>query len=545
MPKRSKALSKIQHEATKSFELNGSSIFTRVKGIPAHFHPGLFLAVSVNLYLDAVRPGAPIPFTWNLHTLPGSGLDPGSVTASIYLDTFNEKLFSSQPVPLVQAQFGLDTLPQNGLIAPPPNGGAANELYRIGVKTLRLDVESDKTGAVFSTYAELSVIADPLVAWEWLDPEGTKDPSAPSVPQIPFHPRYDFLINHDYKLFGCLRGLAQNPNLGAAGFMVLIETPFGTSNSVEVQTVSFLVGPGGRMEFLFEPIKKDWGWLISGVWVRNFSQPLSKTFVYTVRYAYSDSYGNFYNDVMSYPITISVRVSDEKQGYASGALAALGVGIIAAIFSFGAGLSAAQAIAGGLGKKALDPPELDSRYRDEVIVAIAPNRFKDTKDRFKEIVRILELAERFVILVEAHGDVHNRLLGAAFAKDKQSINLQRKSLSVIDDEIATTVSDLIHRGADAVTAIQDEPEFNRNKIEKTLRIWERYGIPNDVRNKLSLSGCTGDNVRALQSSLREQSVVEIAQDVAQTISLLVYSLFNAAVQVHRTTVDILARKQLR
>src|SRR5688572_16575853 len=93
----------------------------------------------------------------------------------------------------------------------------------------------------------------------------------------------------------------------------------------------------------------------------------SAPFVYGIQYTITDPFGNAYPETRAPgDLRILVEVTDEKRGYLSGALAALGVGILAAIFSFGAGLSAGQALAAGLGKKAQDPPAPDSRYRDRV-----------------------------------------------------------------------------------------------------------------------------------------------------------------------------------
>src|SRR5258706_14771919 len=99
---------------------------------------------------------------------------------------------------------------------------------------------------------------------------------------MPFFPRYNFLINHSFKLTGRVNNDVQNPNVTAVGYLQLLETPFGTADTVGVETVGFTVGPGGHLVNEFGPIVKNWTWLIAGIWVRNFAQPLARTFLYTV-----------------------------------------------------------------------------------------------------------------------------------------------------------------------------------------------------------------------------------------------------------------------
>ncbi len=54
--------------------------------------------------------------------------------------------------------FGPDTQLLTGLMLRPPE--VANEVYRIGVKELRVDVTDDATGQVLSNIPDLEVIAD-------------------------------------------------------------------------------------------------------------------------------------------------------------------------------------------------------------------------------------------------------------------------------------------------------------------------------------------------------------------------------------------------
>lgn len=359
--------------------------------------PRIYLKLSklfvTSVWFEAtpVVPGQPITIAWYLRTLKGSGLFPGTVTARIFLTKFNLKLYESQPTPLVEAPFSDSTQDQQMLIAPLPAGGAGNELYKIGMTALRLEVTVDKTGAVFSCENDLQVVPDILASWEWLSAQGVEDSSAPTVPRIPLMPqRYYFVINHEYRLLGRL-SIVGNPNESPSGLLTLIETPFGSSDETIVETTLLPSTPGGHLDFLFQPIKKNWTWLIGGIWVMNPNESQSKTFNYHVRLDLVDAYGNVYPTIylntLQFVQPITVSVSDEKRNYANGALAALAVGLILGIFSFGAGAAAGQAIAAGLGVKALDPPEPDSRFKRAVSL---PKRevLPKANAKFKEIVDV-------------------------------------------------------------------------------------------------------------------------------------------------------------
>lgn len=520
-------------------------IYSRVQDSSLYLVSGTFFAARAFLDVATVVPGQPIPIVWSLHTLPGVGLGPGKVTAHVYLDKFNSLLFDSKPVPLQAVLFGLDTTEQKALIPPPPNGGVANELYHIGLKTLRLEVVFDKTGEMFSTTAELQVIPDHFGGWGWSGAQGTNNPSAIVLPPMPFFPRFNFLINHSYKLSGRMDNTAGNPNVTITGSLTIQESQSGTSDTTEVETVAFSVGPGGHLDVLSIPIVKNWTWLVSGVWVRNFSEPLSKTFGYSVRYSFTDSYGNSYPEVLSpLTLTVNVGVSDEKRGYGDGALGVLGVGIIAAIFTFGAGLSAAQAIAGGLGSKALDPPVPDSRYGRRVVVGEPPYNQVVVPEPFVEVMGVVFAAGRAIALVDALGDIENRLLGAQIVKDRNAIRLQLESYRETEAALYSVAEGIVDLGANAVKALQARPEFDRDSIEATLRAWQRHGISAEVLDRLYAGGVTDINIAKLTLALAEPGVIEAAQDPTQALSLLTYSIVLAARELRRRSESVVAGAEL-
>ena len=371
--------------------------------------------------------------------------------------------------------------------------------------------------------------------------EGTPDTSAPVVPAIPFLPRYDLLINHAYKPSGRMNNHVANPNVTITGTLTLLERPYGSTDTVEVETAGFTIGPSGQSDFLFGPITKNWTWLISGIWVRNFSEPLSKSFVYSVRFAFTDSYGNAYSSKESpRTLLIEVSVSDEKRGYADGALGVLAVGLIAAIFTFGAGLSAAQAIAGGLGSKALDPPTPDSRFRSRVVVQESPLPRTVRDERFATVMTLLTAAERAFTLIQALGDIQNRMLGARENGDRTAIELQRTTYQETERALLQTVESLIRLRTEAVEAVQRVPEFNRDVLEGTLREWQRRGIPRDTRQRLVEDGCTDQTLAELALAVQEPALIEIAHDLPQCLNLMTHSVALATRELHKRTRDVLA-----
>ena len=125
----------------------------------------------------------------------------------------------------------------------------------------------------------------------------------------------------------------------------------------------------------------------------------------SVQCSFTDSYNNNYEPPPFGSILIGISVSDEKRAYANGAISVLAIGLVAAIFSFGAGLSAAQAIAGGLGNRALDPPFPDPRFQQTVALPVA-KELPPIHDRvLGDVLGVLYAAEHILLLLEVLGDI--------------------------------------------------------------------------------------------------------------------------------------------
>jgi hypothetical protein len=119
------------------------------KGSSVYLHAGVVDVTAVNFWIAPTTPGQPLSIAWSLHSLKGTGLDAGTVTARVYHDAFNVLLYTSQPVPIVAEGFGIGTGNQPAAIAP-PQGSVGNDLYHLGTHSLRLEVTSSATGGVLA-----------------------------------------------------------------------------------------------------------------------------------------------------------------------------------------------------------------------------------------------------------------------------------------------------------------------------------------------------------------------------------------------------------
>jgi hypothetical protein len=492
-----------------------------------------------------VVPGDSIPITWSVSTT--NDFDLGPVVARVYLDKGNVKLYESPPTPIVRSAYLSDTGDQRAFIQAPDSGGTANDLYRVGAKRLRLDISSSKTATIFSATWDLDVRQSTAGAlWDWEDPPGT-EPTTGVLPNIVEH---KVVINHPFTLIGRVRSAARNPNVTITGSVTLLESEGrqlpvllgGTgaaAGGTPLESVAFTVSPNGQQEVTFAPLKKNWTWLLPYIWVFNFSEPRQKTFTYAVRIVAADSYGNAYGESVSEPLFIDVSVSDEKKGYADGALAALGVGVVVAIFTFGGGLVQAQAIANGLGDKALDPPEPDPRYRERV--KLPPNlTTKGAREerRFRELAQFLTFAQRAVGLLDALGEIHGRMLGARRAGDTKALNLQIDDYVKADQTLQETASKLVQSMRTAVESLQRNPDFAYDALATKISALQRRGVSPDVRSQLTEQGCSEEALTLVSRALQDPSVVALARDVRQLLGVLAWSMAIAIRRLHVNAANV-------
>lgn len=497
----------------------------------------LLFSTEAALWTDAVVPGQPVPIGWRFFWLKPEGVTATHVTAEVYLVAGNVLLYRSPRTPLTAIGRRVDSGEQAAMIQPPTPGGAANALYALGVKPLRIDVLVEGTSIIFSEFADLEVLRDDLGQWGWGDVTSEPPATRVTVPVVfPFSPYYRVVINHRFTITGRMFNRSRG-RVTTTGSVTLIENDEGSSTMRKLETSAFHVAPGGDQEIAFEPITKNWGWLIPGIWTRNYSEPLHKTFIYGVHVTIADPFGNAYPETRAPgDLRILVEVNDEKRGYLSGALSALAVGVIAAIFSFGAGLGAGQALAAGLGKKAQDPPDPDPRYRDPVDLGsndIPPPPTKlPPKSPMRGLWRLLALGRRAMYLIDALGDIHNRILGAALAGDDRALRRQRDAYRAADRVLQETVAVLVDSTSAVASELSRTPELSADAVERTLRTWQREGLPAAACRQLVESGCTSENLAPLVQVINEPNVELVVRDPSRTVELLAWSIAWAAVQVH-------------
>jgi hypothetical protein len=492
-------------------------------------------------YLDVkeVVPGERIPITWSVFSF---NISFNSVIASVFLDAVNVKLFESQSTALKITGHSVDSGYIQAIIEAPDSGGTANDLYKIGAKTLRLDVISKNSSDVLSDFHDLNVIPENVNEgwWQWTNIITTPDPSA-SLPPPTFlvSKPYSSIINHPFTLIGRMVNLGKSPNNTMTGTVTLLETTYPSGPTVELESRTFTIGPGAHQEIVFIPITRNWGWIIPGIWVENLTEPREKLFSYSVRFSMSDSFGNFYAEKISFISTIHVSVSNEKRGYGSGALGVLGAGIIAAIFTFGAALSVATAVAAGLGKKAQDPPEPDPHYKEKVDIQLIDNiDEKIEDDRFTEFIKVLRLGDQALSIIDNLGIIYNRLLGARQQRDIRAVNLQMESYKQAEELFQKKIRNIIEASLDVVNSMHGKPEFSRKILREKILRWQRQGLSPEVSKNLMSQGCSQEILSQFTNAIQEPSIVEFAQDINQVFTLIGWSFAMIGREVHREALKL-------
>ncbi|HET9825213.1 MAG TPA: hypothetical protein VFP87_07765 [Chitinophagaceae bacterium] len=416
--------------------------------------------------------------------------------------------------------------PIDANIAAPAYGGIANELYHIGTKTLRIDITPDTNADLFACYNDLTVVPESVGGswWQWDTPITTPDPSATLPPALPLVSQdFSSIINHAYTLSGKMTNSGRSPNNTMTGSLTLYETEFG-KQSVPLEAKTFVIEPGAQQAIVFSPITKNWGWIIPGVWAENQSEPRSKRFGYEVVFTMSDSYGNYYSDARSFKVNIDVSVSSEKRAYGNGALGVLGVGIIAAIFTFGAGLSAATAIAAGLGRKAQDPPEPDGLYNIEVpvqLIDILPKEKMVTP--FVELGNLLNSMYHTLIIMDALAITHNRILGALIAKNQKALKRQRTIYSKTERMLQSYVKRVSESAHATLFSLKSNKNFRQNSIREKLLLLQFQGMSSEAGKTLTENGYPQQDLLKFIDNINTPEMVEFAQSINQIFTLLALS----------------------
>jgi hypothetical protein len=117
---------------------------------------------------------------------------------------------------------------------------------------------------------------------------------------------------------------------------------------------------------------------------------------------------------------------------------------VAAIFSFGSALGAAQAVAEGLGAKAEDPPEPDPGFREPVGVGEPSLQSGAGGERpVPELLQLLARADRTLATVEALDTTRTRFLGAHLAGDGKAATLQVNTYRSLAELLDAALEELL------------------------------------------------------------------------------------------------------
>lgn len=518
---------------------------------PKPLPQGAFEVIWPSLQPLQIVPGQDLTFVWSLSTL--AAVDLVFVTASIYLERWPGPVATSKDVKLLDGgqPWIKSTGDQTQLVPALGPGGLANDLYAIGTHVLRLEVTSSKTGQLFTAKADLTVVADSPPIWIWNPPEGTKDESLPDVPQVPLRPlHYNLLIHHDYALSGRLLSAANSTQrlaLSMSGKATLMELRPDGGASIPIESQPFNLLPGQSSPTSGTPVvfntrfNKNWTWLVPAVWIINPLESLEKRWCYGVTLTYADNYNNVYAGVdVSLPMWINVGVDDTKKGFAAGALAALAVGAVLAIFTFGAAAGVAQAIAGGLGAKALDPPLPDPRYARAVVLP-ASHTPAHAEGAASTIAALLASCEDLVDLIRASDDTLNRVLGAMTASDNAAIARQTKALGRIETTLVRKFQTIAEQWEGFAARI---PKFDTDDIERTLRKWQSQGLSRTAVKTLESAGVSDTAIRTLAEAVQQDELIAAATNVQGAMARILFALWRGAgYSLGRTRAVLQARRR--
>lgn len=468
----------------------------------------------------SVVPGQNIPATWSFYSILQNAK---TAKTEIFVDSINASIYISQPAPLKQNGIYQDTGPVNALIASPPFGGTANQLYHFGTKTLRIEVTPDNQADLFASYNELNVVPENVGPgwWEWDDPSTTPDPSATVAPAIPLVSRdFSSIINHAFTLSGKIINKGQSQNNTMYGSLVLYETS-GEGRAIPLEEQVFMIGPGAQQAVVFNPIKKNWGWIIPGIWVENPSEPQSKRFSYEIVFTLFDSFGNIYPPVNSAKVNINVTVTDHKRAYGNGAMGVLAAGLILAIFSFGAGLSAATAIAAGLGTRAQDPPEPDGLYKQTCELNLVDLIGDNTNEKkIANISKMLNSMYHALIVLDHLAITYNRWLSANMVEDSKAAGLQLTAFKESEKLLQSTIRKVTAHIQATLNEMKSDPRFNWEKLRQKILLIQYQGLHSESAQQLISAGYSKDELTAFIKNINYPQMVELSQDINQVFTLL-------------------------
>jgi hypothetical protein len=229
-------------------------------------------------------------------------------------------------------------------------------------------------------------------------------------------------------------------------------------------------------------------------------------FEYQIVLTINDNFGNSYSNIQFGPFPVSVRVSDTKQALGGAATAAMVIAVVLYALSWlitSAPGHTAQGIGDGLGAAALDPPEPDPKFEEEVHI-----RYRRVADVYKKLNNFrslgifLQLCSRIATASLTLSKIEGRILGAKEQKHKEGITLQSNSYRKV---LQAMMVDAANLQANAIAATNELNTISKSTWQKTNRIlntWIKNGIDGSFKQNATKAGIPKDDVQAIEETLK-------------------------------------------
>jgi hypothetical protein len=358
------------------------------------------------------------------------------------------------------------------LPVPSCDSRVGHALYAFGQRDLTIEVTTNATGSgpLLAT-ATLTVVPEMIDTW-WTWPEQPDAIQGLAIPMFAWKQRYNIL------------GTFTNKSLYVPMHLdAVLQEQEEISGPIRARSY-----PSSDVDWessitvslpLPNPIFHDWKWFEQALSYPD-AGPTSKTFYYTADLALRDCYGNPYA-ITSAALPVLVRVSADKLNLGAAAWAAqLSSWVLGALakvpvigWIFGAGGAVAQATALGLGARALDPAEADSRFLKSV--RVGRNKLPEamrTEARLRPLGEMFARVDSIANAMVALEAIESRLIGARLAGSRDGQVLQVTSYRDVVNEMVHSVTDLPQLTEDAIASLESFDELQPSSVH-ALALGER------------------------------------------------------------------------
>lgn len=463
--------------------------------------PGPAASLIVNSASNsAIYPGQAILTSWRLRN---DCSDVGNVVARILLKDTGDLLYDSGasqgPIPAPPlGEAGEDVV----FLRPPAGSAVAAALYRVGNKTLRLEVTgSGRNPGPYVAEAPLVIspeIVDPTW-WNW--GLTTSNPAWKDYYQV------------GGTLTNLTRGGSQLDVL-SADFSELDAAAVPTGNAFAAPVPAGLLAAMARADFAWQGLIQVWPWLDEGT--HEIIAPTTKTFLYRAELRLADEYGNGY--VMRSQHSLVSAVTDRKLlwatlalallliffGLVAAAIGALAIPVIGPAIAIGLAVLAAAAYFASLVALAiaLDPPPPDFGYEiDEFSIPALPG--EPLPAEYQPLTSLTGILQRLTAGLQSIEISRRKLMGARIDNHENGIRLQSRRYQ---ESLRLLREANLHLPAAAIE-VQSLfgsrlPAFDAAAVQRDLEELRSNGMPASFREVLQEGGISNADLDRMENAVK-------------------------------------------